>query len=341
MLLALACHLCIAILGQLFMSDIYELTSAEHGGPIGASFFTDTLQGLKAFGSTSVLSIIGIWLVKLNFLLFFYRLGHQVRKYRIFWWIVLVFCIACGAACLGLMQYRCLFGDVETIFVQCNQFSVLKSTYYRVIMTSVLDVLSDVARKSEYHRPASSLRGKANQLTRSTTTVLCFPISILWRVKLSIRKKILLSAVFGLVGFTIAVTIVRGSIFGGVYKSLNEGQSQEENISWIWFWFYVEFTVCELVRIFHLHRILRLGTSQLLTRQIFQRTSSPASYRFGRCSSTRNNKRARQKRWILCANNETKSPLEESQSGRGCASSMTLCSIHAAAGRDARAVLIF
>lgn len=75
--------------------------------------------------------------------------------------------------------------------------------------------------------------------------VLCFPIFILWKVKITLRKKLLLSTVFGLVGFTIAVTIVRGSIFGGVYKSIDSTGTNEINISWITFWFYVELTVCE------------------------------------------------------------------------------------------------
>lgn len=76
-------------------------------------------------------------------------------------------------------------------------------------------------------------------------TVLCFPIAILWKVKITFRKKIVLAAIFGLVGFTIAVTIVRGSIFGGVYKSINAHGGNEVNITWILFWFYVEFTVCK------------------------------------------------------------------------------------------------
>lgn len=81
---------------------------------------------------------------------------------------------------------------------------------------------------------------------RCCNSVLCFPIYILWKVKITSRKKILLSAVFGMVGFTIAVTIVRGSIFGGVYKSVNESGESEVNTTWITFWFFVEFTVCKL-----------------------------------------------------------------------------------------------
>jgi hypothetical protein len=83
------------------------------------------------------------------------------------------------------------------------------------------------------------------------TTVLCFPISILWRVKISLRKKLILGGIFGLVGFTIGVTIVRGSIFGGVYKSINADGGSELNVSWIWFWLYVEYTVCKLTSAAH------------------------------------------------------------------------------------------
>lgn len=75
--------------------------------------------------------------------------------------------------------------------------------------------------------------------------VLCFPVYILWNVKLNLRKKLVLAAVFGLVGVTIAVTIVRASIFSPQYEAINGGSTQEVNISWILFWFYVEFTVCE------------------------------------------------------------------------------------------------
>lgn len=147
MLLALGCHLALAILGQIFLGDLYYLTAVEHGGSIDADFFTDALQALKAFGVMSIVSIAGIWLIKLNFLLFFYRLGHQVRTYRIFWWIVFVFSIGCGAGCFGLLQYPCMFGGIQTVFVKCATVSATRDTYIHVIMTAVLDIFSDIASK--------------------------------------------------------------------------------------------------------------------------------------------------------------------------------------------------
>lgn len=145
MLLALGCHLAIAIIGQLSLADIYMLTAAEHGGAIGPNFFTEALHALKAFGVMSVLSLAGSWLIKLNFLLFFYRLGNQVRLYRIMWWVVFVFSIGCGASCFGLLQYDCMFGDMQTVFVQCATVSATRHTYIYVIMTAVLDILSDIS----------------------------------------------------------------------------------------------------------------------------------------------------------------------------------------------------
>lgn len=75
---------------------------------------------------------------------------------------------------------------------------------------------------------------------------MCFPIFIAWRTKISMRQKLILTAVFLLVGFTIAVTIVRGSIFGGVYKSLEEADGQVINMAWLLFWFIIQYFVCML-----------------------------------------------------------------------------------------------
>lgn len=222
MVAALACHLAVAVLGQLYLVDMYALISAEHGGPVGSDFFSDALHGLKAFGTMCLLSITGIWLIKLNFLLFFYRLGHQIRVYRILWWAVLIFTVGCGAGCYGLVQYPCMFGDVETVFVKCGSAPYNRQSYIHVIMTAVLDIVSDF-------------------------TILCFPIFILWNVKISLHKKLVLTAVFGLVGLTIAVTIVRASIFSPQYKAINGGSTEEVNICWVIFWFYVEFTVAFII----------------------------------------------------------------------------------------------
>lgn len=55
----------------------------------------------------------------------------------------------------------------------------------------------------------------------------------------------MLSSVFLLVSFTIAVTIVRGSIFGGTYKAVSKSNRHVIDSSWIIFWFLIEYIVGE------------------------------------------------------------------------------------------------
>jgi hypothetical protein len=74
---------------------------------------------------------------------------------------------------------------------------------------------------------------------------MAFPILIVWNTGLNLRQKLVLSSVFLLVGFTIAVTIVRGSIFGGVYKAVTETDRQVIDSSWMLFWWYIEYVVCK------------------------------------------------------------------------------------------------
>lgn len=72
-----------------------------------------------------------------------------------------------------------------------------------------------------------------------------FPISILWNIKISLRQKFVLSGIFSLVILTIAIAVVRGSAFSGVYKSADEAGRKGLDPSWMAFWFYVELVVCE------------------------------------------------------------------------------------------------
>ncbi|KAK3335205.1 hypothetical protein B0T19DRAFT_436090 [Cercophora scortea] len=223
MFVALVLLLATAIIGQLVLKYIYTLMEVGNGEYLpGPTFLDDTATGLHAFGAASLLWYIGIWIIKLNFLIFFYRLGSKIREYLIFWWIVLVITIGCGALSIGIMQFNCLFGSIGVILTTCNELSSFQKTYTFFKISCIVDVISDAL-------------------------IVCFPVSILWRIRISIRKKIMLSGIFGLVAFTIAVTIVRGSIFGGTFKTIDENNFRAMNVTWIWFWFSVEFMVSFII----------------------------------------------------------------------------------------------
>jgi hypothetical protein len=63
---------------------------------------------------------------------------------------------------------------------------------------------------------------------------------LVWKSKINLRQKLLLTGVFLLVAFNIIVTIIRGSIFGGVYNSTGSDR-KVLNVSWMLFWFYLEY----------------------------------------------------------------------------------------------------
>lgn len=166
MVAALACHLALAVVGQIFLVDFYAILAAQHGAPIGPDFYTKTsFHGLQAFGIICILSLAGIWLIKLNFLLFFYRIGHHMRAYRIFWGVAVIFCIGCGAVCFGIIQYECMFGDLETRNITCTTVSSSRTACIVVIMTAVIDILSDCV--SKLSRPRSKSLKQDTDLNKS------------------------------------------------------------------------------------------------------------------------------------------------------------------------------
>lgn len=75
--------------------------------------------------------------------------------------------------------------------------------------------------------------------------VICFPVFIIWKTKINLRQKLLLTGVFLLVGFTIAVTILRGSTFSGVNKEQGGLDNGQLDIKWMLFGFFIQYTVCK------------------------------------------------------------------------------------------------
>lgn len=83
----------IEALSQRYSDNIYNLMAWVNG-----DYPTNTLADLVAFerqteamlescGSAIILFIVGFYIIKVNFLLFFYRMGDRLlRIYRIMWW---------------------------------------------------------------------------------------------------------------------------------------------------------------------------------------------------------------------------------------------------------------
>ncbi|KAI0451596.1 hypothetical protein F5B21DRAFT_486532 [Xylaria acuta] len=225
MLVALIMHGVIAVLIQLYVRHAYDLQAFQQGdmSHFGPNSFYEFNKAFVATGTCFVLAIVGLALVKLNFLLFFRRLGASIKGFRIMWWAVLLFTFAITVAQLGMQDYGCFYGGAAYIFSDhCGSAASIRRIFFNAVFSAVVDAVSD-------------------------TLIVALPVTILWRSRIQIRQKLILTFVFGLVFLTIAITIVRGSIFHKGLDSSGSVSKETQNITFTWFWFYAEFTVAFIV----------------------------------------------------------------------------------------------
>lgn len=136
------------IIGQLCVSYIYNMVAVGNGTAIPSlDFMSDTTTGLRSFAALMILNYVGIWLIKLNFLLFFRRLGNHVKTYRIMWWVAVGFNLAAGAIVIGTMDYKCLMPPAEEVFASCNNPQASMRSYTISKVSCSLDVVCDVMSK--------------------------------------------------------------------------------------------------------------------------------------------------------------------------------------------------
>jgi hypothetical protein len=221
MLGALLIQISTSIVWQMYLQDMYNMAHAVLGTFVpGPTFLEDMRVALIACGVMSITVYIGLWLIKASFLVLFYRLGHKIPLYLYAWWVGTALIMACGIASLGLNQYQCMFGDINVIFATCLQPESLHEVYVKEVAAATLDIFSDLL-------------------------IIIFPVWILWSTRVSVRQKLVLSAIFCLVGLTVAMTIVRG-VFARTIAEDPKYALQQINIAWV-FWFLMEYLTSFLV----------------------------------------------------------------------------------------------
>ncbi|KAI1481864.1 hypothetical protein F4774DRAFT_373972 [Daldinia eschscholtzii] len=220
MILALAMHNAEAILIQIYLRYAYDVEAVEKGD--FTKFGPDLTKGFILIGTCVNITVVGVLLVKLNFLLFFRRLGKNIRKFTIAWWLVTLFTVAAAIAQIGMQTFGCFFGGLDYIFGEnCTSVAVMHRVFFNAIFSATVDAVSDFL-------------------------IIGFPIAILWGSRISMKKKLVLTFVFGLVFLTIAITIVRGSVFHKVYSSASE-EVHMQSVTFTTFWFYCEYSVAFII----------------------------------------------------------------------------------------------
>ncbi|KAK8108820.1 hypothetical protein PG984_014621 [Apiospora sp. TS-2023a] len=143
MLAALILLLASTIMSPLFLRYIYQMEGVSNGALPPPDFLEETAKGLRGFLSMMYLSYVGIWLVKLNFLLFFRRFGHHVPKYRITWWIVLLFNLGAGATCIALIDLKCTLTPPNLLFPNCSNTAFIKKISTTTNISAGFDAAGD------------------------------------------------------------------------------------------------------------------------------------------------------------------------------------------------------
>ena len=62
-------------------------------------------------------------------------------------------------------------------------------------------------------------------------------------MRIGLKQKFILTCVFSLVALTIAVTVVRGALVGGIFMSVDNFSNAQLHMSWMWL--FTEYSVCK------------------------------------------------------------------------------------------------
>ncbi|RAL59087.1 hypothetical protein DID88_003567 [Monilinia fructigena] len=213
--LALALALASAILWQIHAQEMFDLmaVSAQIKMP-GADFVARSEAYSKASGVVIVLFYSTLWSVKFSFLLFIRRLGSHVAKVEYLWWPITVFTMCTYFACIGTIQYHCLFFPLTTIETKCTTDSAVNFQQTTLKLNCVWDVLTDAF-------------------------IIVLPISMLWGTQMKMKRKITFGIIFSLALITIIFAIVRTTVVSSLTRM--------PDTSWLYMWSAIETTIAIVV----------------------------------------------------------------------------------------------
>ncbi|KAI4154806.1 MAG: hypothetical protein L6R39_001345 [Caloplaca ligustica] len=106
-----------AILWQVEAPNLYDLFAVTSGQKaLTSGFVAENSELLRSLTPFALLFYSCLWTVKLSFLLFFRRLGLNVRGQKIWWWCVLVVTVLTWVATIADHDYKCSLRPIEYIW---------------------------------------------------------------------------------------------------------------------------------------------------------------------------------------------------------------------------------
>ncbi|KAF2787235.1 hypothetical protein K505DRAFT_367528 [Melanomma pulvis-pyrius CBS 109.77] len=198
----------------LFAWILMEVTAAVRMP--SANFVANAERYFKGSLAVLFLFYVGLWTIKLSFLVFFYKLGEQVAYCRVRWWIVTTITVASGAICVGTIQYHCLAESLEKAAIKCLDRDAIEFQSITLKVNYALDVMTDAL-------------------------IMLLPISILWNVRISMTRRLALVGVFSLVIITMVIAIVRLTVTTDGNKISRSNNPVES--TWLYTWHFIESSV--------------------------------------------------------------------------------------------------
>ncbi|KAI4225319.1 MAG: hypothetical protein L6R36_003984 [Xanthoria steineri] len=208
-----------AVLWQFISPNLYDLFAVTSGEkPLTPDFISENADFLRSITPFSLLFYSCLWTVKLSFLLFFRRLGLNVKGQKIWWWCVLTITVLTWIATVADHDYKCSLRPLTWIWVHCQSPSAIRFTNNTYYGNCAADVVTDCL-------------------------IISIPVRMLWNVRLPLRQKLLLMTIFSLTVIVMVVSIIRVAIVGSSTRS----STQQPDISWVYFWSNIEMSTAIVI----------------------------------------------------------------------------------------------
>lgn len=99
---------------------IYAVTTGALKPPADLLSILD--KYLRRSFAVTFLNLCSLWAVKTSFLIFFSKLGHNVRGHKLVWRAAVVACIIGFGISIGVQNYRCLTVETAGLFLDSIYF---------------------------------------------------------------------------------------------------------------------------------------------------------------------------------------------------------------------------
>ena len=135
-----------AIDWQIVAGFMYQFIAITRGQlwPPPATFVDDSERYFTGSAVFIIFFYTSLWAVKISFLLFFKRLGLNVRRQKVLWWCVFAFTIATYLSCIGNIQYSCLVVPLAELVKHCSNDWEINFQQTTLKFNCAVDVLTDL-----------------------------------------------------------------------------------------------------------------------------------------------------------------------------------------------------